>query len=233
MGEMIDGVWHDKPLVTANRGAFERPKTSFRNWVTADGSAGPSGSGGFPAAPGRYHLYVSLACPWAHRTLIFRKLKRLEDAISVSVVSYLMLQDGWTFDTAKGSTGDTIGNARTLCRGLRAGRSALHGPRHRAGAVGQGARNDRLQRIRPRSSACSMRRSTPSRRVATDYYPPALRAEIDAVNERVYASVNNGVYRAGFATTQAAYEEAVAALFETLDWLERASARSAIWSARA
>src|SRR5512138_2894502 len=109
MGLLIDGVWHDKWYDTDKSGGrFERQESAFRNWVTVDGSAGPAGEGGFKAEPGRYHLYVSLACPWAHRTLIFRKLKGLEDHISVAVVHYLMLENGWEFKATDGATGDQL-----------------------------------------------------------------------------------------------------------------------------
>ena len=202
-----------------------RSAAQCRNWVTADGSPGPSGEGGFKAEPGRYHLYVSLACPWAHRTLIFRKLKGLEGMIGVSVVHWLMAEHGWTFEPAPGRHRRPALWPALPARALCPGDTALYRPGDRAGAVGQGAADDRQQRIRPRSSACWARRSTASAPPPGDYYPAALRAEIDAVNERVYAAVNNGVYRAGFATTQAAYEEAFDELFATLDWLEERLAR--------
>src|SRR5690606_1309070 len=115
MGLLVDGKWHDVWYDTkSTQGRFERSKSQFRNWITADGSPGPTGEGGFKAEPGRYHLYVSLACPWAHRTLIFRALKKLEDAISVSVVDYLMAEEGWTFNGSTGSTGDELYGSKRL-----------------------------------------------------------------------------------------------------------------------
>ena len=223
MGLLVDGVWRDDSFDKARMegGRFNRPTTKFRNWVTPDGSPGPSGEGGFPAEAGRYHLYVSLACPWAHRTIIFRHLKRLESVISMSVTSWHMGENGWTFDTKEGSSGDAVNGARTSVGHLSAGRSEIHRPRHRAGAVGQEAARPSSATSRPRSSGCSTRRSTALTNERTDYYPPDLRSEIDAVNDLVYPNVNNGVYRAGFATVQAAYEEAFRNVFSALDDLER------------
>ena len=219
MGLLVEGRWQDRWYDTGSTGGrFVRKESQFRNWITADGSAGPTGEGGFTAEPGRYHLYVSLACPWAHRTLIFRKLKGLEPMIDVSVVHWHMGEQGWTFETAPGATGDACtapaSSTRSTARPAR-----LHGPRHRAGALGQEAEtivnNESSEIIRMLNSAFDGIGARPG-----DYYPEALRAEIDAVNARVYDTVNNGVYKAGFATTQEAYEEAVIALFDSLDWLE-------------
>ena len=221
MGLLVDGHWQDQWYDTkASGGRFERKPSSFRHWVTPDGRAGPSGDAGFEAEAGRYHLYVSLACPWAHRALVFRKLKRLEDVISVSVVSPLMGERGWTFDEREGSTGDAVGDAATLADVyLRAdprftGRVAV--PVLWDRARNTIVNNESSEIIRMFNSAFDA--LTP---VRDDYYPPALREKIDRINERVYGTLNNGVYRAGFATTQEAYDEAFRALFDTLDFLEK------------
>lgn len=220
MGLLVDGRWQDQWYDTAKSGGrFVRSQSAFRNWVTADGSAGPSGSGGFKAEPGRYHLYVSLACPWAHRTLIFRRLKGLEEAISLSVVHWLMAENGWTFAPGEGVVPDPIGGARFLHE------IYTRADPHYSGRVtvpvlwdkqqGTIVNNESAEIIRMLNSAFDGAGARPG-----DFYPEALRPEIDALNERIYATVNNGVYKAGFATTQEAYEEAVKPLFETLDWLE-------------
>jgi len=220
MGLLVDGVWRDQWYDTkATGGRFERKASSFRNWVTADGAPGPSGEGGFPAAAGRYHLYVSLACPWAHRTLIFRALKGLEGMISVSVVNWLMAGEGWTFADGPGVVPDTVNGKRRLHEVY-----TLADP-HYSGRVtvpvlwdrqrGTIVSNESSEIIRMFNAAFDGLGAA-----AGDYYPEDLRAEIDAVNARVYDTVNNGVYKAGFATTQAAYEDAVGPLFDSLDWLE-------------
>ncbi|HTK14267.1 MAG TPA: glutathione S-transferase family protein [Xanthobacteraceae bacterium] len=220
MGLLVDGVWQDKWYDTAEtRGRFERQPASIRNWVTADGAAGPSGDGGFKAEPGRYHLYVSLACPWASRTLVLRVLKSLEAAISLSVTSWHMSKVGWTFDRATGSSGDAVNGADKL-----ADIYLKHDP-HFTGRVtvpvlwdrqrGMIVNNESSEIIRMFNSAFD---AFTDRK--TDYYPAALRTEIDRVNDLVYSAINNGVYRAGFATTQEAYEEAFTKLFETLDTVE-------------
>ncbi|MFC3075306.1 glutathione S-transferase family protein [Shinella pollutisoli] len=220
MGMLVDGVWQDVWYDTAStKGHFKRSAAQFRNWVTPDGSAGPSGEGGFAAEAGRYHLYVSLACPWAHRTLIFRKLKALEDLIPVSVVDPLMLSKGWEFKGENGGTVDHLFGAKTLADVY------LEDDPHYTGRVTVPVLWDRKQsRIVSNESAEIIRmfnsafdRITGSRE---DFYPAALRAEIDALNDRIYDAVNNGVYKAGFATTQGAYEENVTKLFAMLDELE-------------
>jgi putative glutathione S-transferase len=220
MGLLVDGVWHDKWYDTAESGGrFVRKESQFREWVTADGSPGPSGEGGFPAEAGRYHLYVSLACPWAHRTLIIRALKGLEEMISVSVVHWLMRGEGWTFAEGPGVVPDTVGGAERLYEVYLRAKPGYTGrvtvpvlwDRKRQTIVN----NESSEIIRMLNSAFDGLGAKPG-----DYYPEALRPEIDAVNDRVYKTLNNGVYRAGFATTQEAYEEAVNPLFETLDWLE-------------
>lgn len=221
MGLLVNGVWRDQWYDTeSSAGRFVRPRAAFRNWVTRDGAPGPSGRGGFAAAPGRYHLYVSLACPWAHRTLIMRALKGLEDLVSLSVVHWRMLDRGWTFEPARGVVQDSILGARFLYEVYLAADPAYTGrvttpvlwDRHSGTIVN----NESAEIVRMFNSAFD---GVGAR--SGDYYPEALRGEIDALNERIYATVNDGVYKAGFATTQAAYEDAVGPLFETLDWLER------------
>ena len=220
MGLLVDGIWKDQWHDTdATGGRFVRPTTRFRNWITPDGSPGPSGEGGFPAARGRYHLYVSLACPWAHRTLIFRKLKKLDDVISVSVVEPLMRSEGWTF-SAGGATSDAINGKSKLSEIY-----LLADPRF-TGRVTVPVLWDKERRTIVNNESAEIIRMLNSAfnaftDNATDYYPANLRGEIDRINARVYENVNNGVYRTGFATTQEAYEEAFLALFATLDELER------------
>ncbi|MDE4192381.1 glutathione S-transferase family protein [Phaeobacter gallaeciensis] len=221
MGLLIDGTWHDKWYDTKSTGgAFERSVSQFRNWITADGSAGPSGDSGFAAESGRYHLYVSLACPWAHRTLIFRQLKELTDHISVSVVHPDMLDRGWTFEKDEhGATGDTLFGhdyayeIYTRADPTYSGRVTVPilWDKQRETIVS----NESSEIIRMFNSAFDD--LTGNRH---DYWPEELREPIEAVNARVYDTVNNGVYRCGFATSQAAYDEAVTPLFDTLDWLE-------------
>ncbi len=220
MGLLVDGVWQDRPLLESRDGRFVRPTTRFRNWVTPDGSAGPSGDGGFAAEPGRYHLYVALSCPWAHRTVIFRKLKQLEDVISMSVVSPMMLEQGWTFNESEGSSGDAVNGKRTLAEVY-----VLADPRF-SGRVTVPALWDKQRRSIVNNESAEIIRMFNSAFNAftaakTDYYPEPLRAEIDRINALVYETVNNGVYRSGFATAQDAYEEAFLALFDTLDRLEQ------------
>jgi putative glutathione S-transferase len=226
MGLLVNGEWRDQWYDTAATGGrFVRKESTFRNWVTPDGAPGPSGQGGFAAAPGRYHLYVSLACPWAHRALIMRALKGLEGAIGVSVVHWLMRENGWTFAAGPGVVPDPIHGAEYLHQVYTAADPAFTGRvtvpvlwDQKAGTI---VSNESSEIIRMLNSAFDGLGARPG-----DFYPEALRPEIDAVNARVYDTVNNGVYKAGFATSQAAYDEAVAALFGTLDWLEaRLSAR--------
>lgn len=220
MGLLVDGKWQDRWYDTsATRGRFVRSDAQFRNWVTRDGQPGPSGVGGFKAEPGRYHLYVSLACPWAHRTLILRELKGLDAMISVSVVHWLMLGQGWTFAQGPGVVADPVNHAALMHQVYRAAEPGYSGrvtvpvlwDKHTGTIVS----NESSEIIRMFNSAFDDVGALPG-----DFYPAPLRAEIDAVNQRVYDTVNNGVYKAGFATTQAAYEEAVLPLFDTLDWLE-------------
>ena len=220
MGLMIDGVWHKQWYDTsATGGRFVRKDSIYRNWVTSDGTAGPSGHAGFAAEAGRYHLYVSLACPWAHRTLIMRALKGLDAMVSVSVVNWLMLEEGWTFADGPGVIPDPINGAHFLREIYSAD------DRNYTGSVtvpilwdrqaGKIVNNESSEILRMLGSAFDGVGARPG-----DYYPQPLRAEIDALNQRIYDTVNNGVYRAGFATSQQAYAEAFESLFETLDWLE-------------
>jgi putative glutathione S-transferase len=221
VGLLIDGVWHDRWYDTIDSGGrFIRHESQFRNWVTPSGSPGPSGTGGFKAEPSRYHLYVSLACPWAHRAIIFRRLKGLEAMIGLSVVHWRMLENGWTFEVGPGVINDPIHSARFLYEVYQAAQPNYSGrvtvPFLYDTATGAIVNNESSDIIRMLNTAFDEIGAKPG-----DFYPYALRPEIDALNQRVYDHVNNGVYRAGFATTQAAYEEAVAPLFETLDWLDR------------
>jgi glutathionyl-hydroquinone reductase len=229
MGLLVDGAWKEDSTgrefgLRAPDGQFVRTATAFHNYVTADGSPGPTGKGGFPAEPDRYHLYVSLACPWAHRTLIFRKLKKLEDVISVSVTVALLGKKGWEFGTEPGATLDTINGKSTLADVY------VLGDPHYSGRASVPVLWDKKQRTLVNNESSEIIRMLNSAfdaftDVRTDYYPAELRAEIDRVNDIVYPNINNGVYRSGFATTQQAYEEAARALFATLDQLEQRLSR--------
>lgn len=221
MGLLIDGEWYDQWYDTsATGGRFVRKDSAYRNWVTPDGAAGPSGTGGFAAAADRYHLYVSLACPWAHRTLIMRALKGLEAMIPVSVVHWRMLEHGWTFEDGSGVVADPIHGAAYLHQVYTAADPHYSGrvtvPILWDKQTGTIVSNESSEIIRMLGTAFDGLGAT-----AGDYYPEAQRAEIDALNTRIYDTLNNGVYKAGFATSQAAYEEAIAPLFDTLDWLEQ------------
>jgi putative glutathione S-transferase len=223
MGLLVDGVWQQEGQRTKD-GYFIRPTTKFRNWVTADGSPGPSGSGGFKAEAGRYHLYVSLACPWAHRTVIFRKLKGLENVISLSVVSPDMLKDGWTFNQDEGSTGDAVNGKSKLSEIY-----LMADPRY-SGRVSVPVLWDKARKTIVNNESAEIIRMFNSAfdaftNVRTDYYPEPLRGEIDRINELVFVNINNGVYRAGFATAQAAYEQAFRNLFDALDEIEQILSR--------
>ena len=220
MGLLVDGKWQDRWYDTSKAGGrYIRSDAQFRNWVTADGHAGPSGTAGFKAESGRYHLYVSMACPWANRTLIFRALKGLEQHISVSVVHWHMAEKGWTFEPAEGVIPDTIGHADYMYEVYTKADPGYSGrvtvPVLWDKKTNTIVSNESSEIIRMLNSAFDEVGAKPG-----DYYPQTLRAEIDDINARVYSTVNNGVYKAGFATTQSAYEEAVLPLFETLDWLE-------------
>jgi putative glutathione S-transferase len=220
MGLLVDGEWRDQWYDTRSTGGrFKRDVSRFRNWITADGRAGPSGASGFQAEAGRYHLYVSYACPWAHRTLIFRKLKGLEDMISVSVVHWYMAENGWTFADGDGVVPDPIHDADYLYQVYQAADASYTG-RVTVPVLWDKTKhtivsNESADIIRMFNSAFDGIGATEG-----DYYPEDLREEIDEINARVYTTVNNGVYKAGFATTQEAYEEAVEPLFESLEWLD-------------
>jgi putative glutathione S-transferase len=223
MGLLVDGVWQQDGQRTKD-GHFIRPTTRFHNWVTADGSPGPTGTGGFKAEPGRYHLYVSLACPWAHRTVIFRKIKGLENVISLSVVSPDMLENGWTFNTEEGSSGDAVNGKSKLSE------IYLMADPHYSGRVSVPVLWDKTRKAIVNNESAEIIRMFNSAfdaltNVHTDYYPESLRAEIDRINDLVYANINNGVYRAGFATAQAAYEQAFRNLFDALDEIEQMLSR--------
>ncbi len=225
MGRLINGEWHDQWYETKQHGGrFQRESSAFRNWVTADGAAGPTGESGFRAEPGRYHLYVSYACPWAHRALIFRRLKQLEDAISVDVVHWHMGKNGWELRPGDGATGDSLFGLDFLHQVYTRARADYTGrvtvptlwDRQRETIVS----NESADIIRMLNGAFDAYGDD-----SLDFYPEDLRPEIDAVNARVYETVNNGVYRAGFATTEDAYVEAYDALFGTLEDLEARLAR--------
>jgi glutathionyl-hydroquinone reductase len=221
MGKLIDGKWTSDDAVapTNDKGEFERADSGFRGWLTRDGGPGPEGQRGWKTEAGRYRLYVSLACPWAHRTLVVRALKGLEALIPVTVVGPIMGEDGWSFEARYGGTGEPL-----------YGLSHLHQLYTRAEPGMSGkvtvpvmwdeqdetiVSNESADILRMLSTAFDDLGARPG-----DFYPADLRGEIDEVNDRVYPGLNNGVYRAGFATRQSAYEEAARGVFETLDWLE-------------
>ncbi|WP_421578550.1 glutathione S-transferase family protein [Shinella sp. M31] len=219
---LVNGKWTQdwQPVqATDAKGGFVRQVSSFRNWVTPDGSAGPTGEGGYAAASGRYHLYVALICPWASRTLITRKLKKLDDAISVSIVEPALSDQGWQFGTFPGSNRDDLNGA-----------TYMHELYTRAAPTFTGRATvpvlwDKEKKTIVNNESADIVRMLNSGFGAladesVDLYPQALRAEIDALNERIYPALNNGVYRAGFATTQVAYEEAYQGVFAMLDELE-------------
>ena len=220
MGQLVDGRWRTESGFASGDGDFKRAHATFRSWVTPDGRAGPSGESGFAAEPGRYHLYVGYACPWAHRTLIYRALKGLEPLIDVSVVHWHMGESGWTFEAdEEGIVGDRL-SKRAFLHQVYTDAAPDATTRvtipilwdKRQGAI---VSNESADIIRMFDSAFDQVGATPG-----DHYPPEQRDAIDAWNTRVYDTLNNGVYRAGFATTQAAYEAAVTPLFDTLDALE-------------
>ncbi|MFL0808460.1 MAG: glutathione S-transferase family protein [Oceanobacter sp.] len=225
MGLLVDGQWVDHWYDTeSTNGRFVRSESRFRNWVTADGAPGPTGEGGFAAEAGRYHLYVSLACPWAHRTLIFRSLKGLASMISVSVVHPLMAEQGWSFEQDAAAHGDALHQAEYLhqvyCKAQADYTGRVTVPvlwdKQRNTIVS----NESADIIRMFNSAFDAVGAT-----AGDFYPQALRTDIDAINDQVYDAINNGVYKAGFATTQEAYEQAVYPLFDALEQLEQRLSR--------
>ncbi|GIC31198.1 hypothetical protein SUT328_14290 [Streptococcus parasuis] len=220
MGLLVEGKWVDQWYDTKSTGGkFVRTVTQFRNWITPDGQAGPTGHGGFKAESGRYHLYISLACPWASRTLIMRKLKGLEDHISLSIVHPLMLENGWTFADGPGVTKDPLFNSDYLYQ------IYLKADPNYTGRVTVPVLWDKqTNTIVNNESAEIMRMFNTAFNDITgnydDYYPKHLQSEIDAMNDFVYPNINNGVYKAGFSTNQAVYEKEVTKLFAALDKLE-------------
>jgi putative glutathione S-transferase len=220
MGILIEGKWQDKWYDTASTdGAFKRQDSQFRNWITPDGHPGPTGTGGFDAEKDRYHLYVSLACPWAHRTLILRQLKGLEDLVSVSVVDPLMLENGWEFSDSDPTRMDDLYGAKYLYE-IYLKASTDYMGRVTVPVLWDKKRevivsNESAEIIRMFNSAFNQLTGN-----SRDYYPAGLRNEIDKWNDTIYATVNNGVYRAGFATSQTAYEHAYRELFDTLDHID-------------
>lgn len=220
MGLLVDGQWHDQWYDTSSTGGrFVRSDAQFRNWVTADGAPGPSGEGGFKAEAGRYHLYVSLACPWANRTLILRALKGLEDFISVSVVNPEMGEHGWTFQPGPGVVADPVADAQYLYQVYLRAQPGYSG-RVTVPVLWDLQRdtivnNESAEIIRMLNTAFDAIGAKQG-----DYAPVDLLPRIDAINARVYDRVNNGVYKAGFATEQAVYEEEVRKLFDYLEQLE-------------
>ncbi|MBA4097299.1 MAG: glutathione-dependent reductase [Rhodospirillum sp.] len=226
MGLLVEGKWQsDAGKWADSKGRMQRPDSILRNWITPDGSPGPTGRGGFKAEAGRYHLYIARACPWAHRAAIFRELKGLQDMIGLSVTHWLMLENGWTFDPAPGVVPDTVNDARYLYELYAKSEPGYSGrvtvPVLWDKKTSRIVSNESADIIRMLNNAFDGIGATPG-----DYYPEALRAEIDAVNKRVYDTLNNGVYKAGFAGSQEAYDEAVVPVFETLDWLEEKLSRA-------
>ncbi|NLB30647.1 MAG: glutathione S-transferase family protein [Alcaligenaceae bacterium] len=220
MGILVDGVWQEGNLIKNKEdGKFIRPDSPFRDWITADGSPGPEGQKSYPAERGRYHLYVCLACPWAHRTFIVRALKGLEDMISVSVVHWYMGDQSWNFEAAPGVVADPVINAQYLHQIYSLAKPDMSGkvtvPVLFDKKEKKIVNNESSEIIRIFNGAFDDLGALPG-----DYYPTPLRGEIDEINERIYHTLNNGVYKCGFATTQEAYEEAYKPLFETLDFLE-------------
>ena len=219
---LVDGKWTTdwQPVqATDEDGGFVRQVSSFRNWVTPDGSPGPTGDGGFRAEAGRYHLYVALVCPWATRTLIARQLKRLEEVITLSVVDPRMSEEGWRFGGFPGATQDDV-NAATYMHEI----YTRADPRFTGRATVPVLWDRERETIVSNESADILRMLNSGfgdlADHATDLYPERLRDEIDRWNDRLYGRLNNGVYRAGFATTQVAYEAAFRDVFAALDEME-------------
>ena len=227
MGLLFKGEWRDEWYNTEEtNGEFVREAAKLRNWITETGNAGPSGKPGFKAETDRYHLYVSLACPWAHRTLIFRKIKQLNDLISVSIVSPDMLSKGWTFDEQANSSGDNLYQSRNLSD------IYLRNDADYSGRVTVPILWDKQTQsiVSNESSEIIRMFNTAFNRLTgnvDDYYPEHLRQHIDTINDRIYKDINNGVYRCGFATSQSAYENAYERLFRALDWVEEILAKQA------
>jgi putative glutathione S-transferase len=219
MGLLVNGVWQEHEPDITKDGHFERRETAFRDWITPDGRPGPTGQDGFRAVSGRYHLYVSLACPWAHRTLVMRALKGLQAIVPVSVTHWLMAEQGWTFAAGEGVVADPLYNTRYVHELYAKADESYSGRAtvpilwdHHTQTI---VNNESADIIRMLGSAFDQVGAKPG-----DYYPKPLRADIDAISQLIYDTLNNGVYKAGFATTQSAYEAAVAPLFKTLDQLE-------------
>jgi glutathionyl-hydroquinone reductase len=220
MGHFVEGVWQEETHASrTDRGRFVRKPTRYHHYVTADGSPGPTGEGGFPAEPGRYHLYVALSCPWAHRTVIVRSLKGLQHVVSMTVAEPLYGPRSWRFGSSPGTTPDTANGKSELAEVYLLGDPKYSGrvsvPMLWDKKRGTIVNNESAEIIRMFNSAFDAFTN-----VRTDFYPSELRAEIDRLNELVYRGVNNGVYRAGFAIEQEAYEEAAREVFATLDELE-------------
>ena len=220
MGLLVDGQWHDQWYDTSStRGRFVRKDSQFRHWVTADGSAGPSGEEGFKAEAGRYHLYVSLACPWASRVMIMRSIKGLEDMISISVVNPLMVENGWTFEPDEGVIADPIMNADFMHQIYTKTQPDY------SGRVTVPVLYDKQKDTIVNNESSEIMRMFNSAfdgigAKEGDYSPADLMDEIDAINDKVYNAVNNGVYKSGFATDQDVYQEEVTNVFLILDELE-------------
>ena len=220
MGLLVDGQWHDDWYDTESTGGrFVRQDSQFRNWLTADGGPGPTGNEGCKAEAGRYHLYVSWACPWAHRAIIFRVLKGLEEMLSMSVVNAYMGDEGWTFEPGPGVVPDTVNDTSRLYQIYK-----LAQPEY-TGRVTVPVLWDKKERTIVNNESSEIIRMFNSAfdgigALDGDYYPEGLRDEIDELNDLIYPNINNGVYRVGFATTQEAYDEAVAELFTALDTIE-------------
>lgn len=217
MGLLIRGQWHDQWYDTKeSKGRFVREEAKLRNWITPSGEAGPAGKGGFKAEADRYHLYVSLACPWAHRTLILRRLKALDDIIDVSVVSPLMLNEGWTYNRNEGSTGDKLYDSQHHYEIY-----TRHDPDYSGRVTVPVLWDKKNEEIVSNESPEIIRMFNSAFNHLTgnklDFYPEHLRTQIEGINELVYHNINNGVYKAGFATEQIAYEDAYGKLFEALD----------------
>lgn len=221
MGMLVDGVWtREGDIPVDDSGALKRPDAAFRNWITPDGSPGPQGKGGFAAEPGRYHLYVARACPWAHRATLLREFKGLQAMVGLSVTHWLMADEGWTFAPGPGVVPDRVNGVQALWQlyaladGQYTGRATVPvlWDTHRRTIVS----NESADILRMFNSAFDQVGAAPG-----DLYPEPLRDQIDALNTRIYDGLNNGVYKAGFATRQAAYDDAVAGVFDTLDWLEQ------------
>lgn len=221
MGQLVDGIWHDSNTKEVQKdGQFVRNASQFRNWVTADGAPGPTGQGGFKAEAGRYHLYVSYACPWAHRALLYRSLLGLQDVIDISVVHPVNMENGWEFDEYPGSTADEIGGARYMYQVYTRAEPTYSGKvtvpllwdRDTAGIVNNESAD--VIRMLGGDAFRSLAKSW------VEFLPADKLAEIDEVNDFVYRTINNGVYRIGFAQSQGAYEAGVTAMFEAFDTLD-------------